>query len=51
MSCDAPIPQAVVFATFVTYSGQTEFETGSEYPGNCNQVPGSRPKLGDAANH
>jgi len=39
ISCDAPTPQAVVF---VTYLDQMEFETGSGYPGNCNQVHHSK---------
>jgi len=38
ISCDAPIPQAVVF---VTYLGHMEFETESGFPGNCNRVAGT----------
>jgi len=50
ISCDAPTPPPklwFVLLIFVTYLGQMEFETRSEYPGNCNRIP----KQGNAANH
>ena len=35
--------------TFITYLAQIEFETGFEYPGNCNRIY-PVPKQGNAAN-
>ena len=42
ISCDASTPRLwFSLLTFVTYLRRMEFETGSGYPGNCNQVPSS----------